>query len=111
MRNKNKPKRDQVFIENDLTWEKRKTQERINIWVKERRNKGEDVKVDFEKVRVKEIWRYWENIEKNFTTVGEERRGGFEGRKDEENKGVQKTKKGVVQKTILRRPRRRREGV
>jgi len=40
IRNKNRLKEDQIFIENNLTWEERKTQERINTWVKERRNKG-----------------------------------------------------------------------
>jgi len=108
MRNKNRLKKDQFFIENDLTWEKRKTQERINIWVKKRRNKEEDVKIGFGKVRVKGIWRYWGDIEKNFTTIGEKRRGGFEEREDEENAGVQRAKE-IVQKRILRRPKGRRE--
>lgn len=30
MKNKNKLKGDRIFIENDLTWQERKTQEKIN---------------------------------------------------------------------------------
>jgi len=62
MRKKNRLKRDQIFIENDLTWEEKKIQERI--WVKERRNKGEDVKVGFGKVRERnmEMGRGWRGI-------------------------------------------------
>lgn len=32
MRSKNKLRGEKIFIENDLTWEERKTQERIYRW-------------------------------------------------------------------------------
>lgn len=39
MRNKSKLKSDKIFIENDLNWDERKIQERINRWAKEKRSK------------------------------------------------------------------------
>lgn len=39
MRNKSKLKSDKIFIENDLNWDGRKIQERINRWAKEKRSK------------------------------------------------------------------------
>ena len=50
MRNKHKLKGD-IFIENDLSWEKRKIQERINKWVKEQKGGRKDIKVGLSKVR------------------------------------------------------------
>lgn len=41
MRNKHKLKGGSIFIGNDLTWEERKTQERIYKWAKEMRKKKE----------------------------------------------------------------------
>jgi len=49
-----------------LTWEERKTQEKINIWAK-RKSKGEDIKIGFGKIQIKNIWRYWTDIEKEIT--------------------------------------------
>jgi len=40
MVNKYKLKGEEIFIENDLTWEERKIQERISKWSREMRNKG-----------------------------------------------------------------------
>lgn len=37
MRNKFKLKGEKIFIENDLSWEERKIQERINRWVRRQR--------------------------------------------------------------------------
>lgn len=39
MRNKHRLKGDMIFIENDLSWKKRRIQERINRWVKDRKRK------------------------------------------------------------------------
>lgn len=63
MRNKNKLRGERIFIENDLTWEERKLQERISRWAKEEREKGVLVKVGFARVLVKGMWRKWEEIE------------------------------------------------
>jgi len=45
-------KGEEIFIENDFTWEERKIQERINKWSREMRNKGNEVNIGFGKVRV-----------------------------------------------------------
>lgn len=63
MRNKNKLRGERIFIENDLTWEERKLQERIFRWAKEEREKGVLVKVGFARIQVKGVWRKWEEIE------------------------------------------------
>jgi len=64
MVNKYKLKGEDIFIENDLTWEERKVQERISKWFREMRNKGNEVKIGFGKVRVNGLWRYWRDVEK-----------------------------------------------
>jgi len=45
MKNKCKLKGGRVFIENDLSWEERKTQGEINRWAKAQREKGIEVKI------------------------------------------------------------------
>jgi len=57
MRNKYRLKGDKIFIENDLSWEERKVQEKINRWVKEQKSKGMEIKVKLKRVRMKGIWR------------------------------------------------------
>lgn len=52
MENKIKLKGGRIFIENDLTWQERKTQEKINKWAKEEREKGKEVKIGFARVRI-----------------------------------------------------------
>jgi len=52
MRWKKKLAGGKVFIENDLTWEDRKVQERINVWTNIHRMKGKEIKVGFRRVRV-----------------------------------------------------------
>jgi len=64
MRNKYRLKGNSFFIENDLSWEERNVQGKINKWAKEQRGKGLDIKVGIGRVRVKGIWRGWEEIEK-----------------------------------------------
>jgi len=86
--NKNKLKGTAFYIENDLSWEERKIQEKINKWAREQRGKGEEIKVGVGRVRVKGVGRKWEEIEgteeKGGGCVGSrERRGGT----NRENKG------------------------
>ncbi|KMQ86479.1 hypothetical protein RF55_14523 [Lasius niger] len=64
MKRKNKLKDGYVFIENDLTWEERKIQEKINVWAKVQRSKGKEIKIGFGKVRINGVWKYWKEIEK-----------------------------------------------
>lgn len=54
MKKKNRLK-GEIYIENDVTWEELKTQEKIKIWIKEERQKGEDVKIGIGRVRVNNI--------------------------------------------------------
>lgn len=64
MENKSKLKGGRIFIENDLTWQERKIQEKINIWAKEEREKGKEVKIGYARVRIGGVWRKWEDVEK-----------------------------------------------
>jgi len=45
MKNKYKLKGGRLFIENDLSFEERKVQEKLSRWAKEIRNKETEVKV------------------------------------------------------------------
>ncbi|XP_020289886.1 uncharacterized protein LOC109857707, partial [Pseudomyrmex gracilis] len=76
MRNKNKLKGENIFIENDLTWEERKIQERISRWAKERRGKGEEIKIGLGKVRIGGTWKLWREIEKEMEEEEERTRLG-----------------------------------
>lgn len=64
MINKCKLRGSNIFIENDLTWEDRKIQGKINKWAWEERNKGKEVKVGYRRVRVEGVWKKWEEIDK-----------------------------------------------
>jgi len=64
MKNKHKLKGKRIYIENDLTWEERRIQERINKWVKERKDEKEVIKIGRGRIRINGIWKYWEEIEK-----------------------------------------------
>lgn len=55
MRNKNKLKGETIYIENDLTWEERKIQERISRWAKIQ--KGKEVKIRMGRVKIDNAWR------------------------------------------------------
>lgn len=65
MENKCKLKGDgqRVFIENDLTWQERKTQEKIDKWAKEERKKDKEVKIGFTRERIGGVWRKWKDLE------------------------------------------------
>lgn len=65
MRRKNKLKGGQIFIENDLSWEERQTQSRINKWAKNERSKGLDIKIGIGKVRINGVWKFWGEVEKD----------------------------------------------
>lgn len=67
MRNKNKLRGMNIYIENGLSWEDRKVQENFNKWVNDKRAKGEVVKVDYGKVKIKK--KYLEEL------VGDNERG------------------------------------
>jgi len=64
MRNKYKLKGDRIFIENDVSWEERRVQERIVRWAKEQKEKGIEIKIGFGRVRIGNVWRKWAEIEK-----------------------------------------------
>lgn len=55
MSRKNRLKRDKIFIENYLTWNKRKIQEKINRWAKKEESDGVVIKIAIRKVRVNGI--------------------------------------------------------
>ncbi|XP_011694051.1 PREDICTED: trichohyalin-like [Wasmannia auropunctata] len=64
MRNKSKLKGESIYIENDLSWEERRIQEKINRWVRGQKGKGIDLKVGHGRVRVGNVWWTWEELER-----------------------------------------------
>ncbi|KAL6266184.1 hypothetical protein P5V15_003044 [Pogonomyrmex californicus] len=57
----------EIFIENDLSWEERKMQERISSWVKEKKGKGIDIKIRLGRVKIGSmfgLWKVWSEIER-----------------------------------------------
>jgi hypothetical protein len=64
MENKAKLKGERIFIENDKSWEQRRIQERIKSWGRKQKEKGVHVKIGFGRVRIGDIWRPWEEIER-----------------------------------------------
>lgn len=70
MKNKYKLKEGNIFIENDLTWEERKIQEKIGRWVKEQKSKGLKVKASYARVKINEVWKRWEEIEREWLSEG-----------------------------------------
>jgi len=86
MRNKHKLKGERIFIENDLSWEERKTQGVINRWAKIQREKGIEVKIGIGRVKLKDKWRNWNEILKE----KEEREGIGEDSEGERGKEARK---------------------
>ncbi|XP_039303405.1 golgin subfamily A member 6-like protein 1 [Solenopsis invicta] len=82
MRNKYKLKGENLYIENNLSWEERKVQERIHRWTKEQKEKGVEVKAGTGRLRVKGMWKMWEEIEWKLEKEEEKRR--MEKRRGEE---------------------------
>jgi len=64
MRNKYKLKGGKEYIENDLTFEERKIQEKMNRWAKDKRTGGAEVKVGRGKIKMGGRWIAWEEIER-----------------------------------------------
>jgi len=73
MKVKNKLKGDSLFIENDLSFEERKVQEKLSRWAKERRSKGMKIKIGRGRARYRGKWVTWEEIEKEERERGKER--------------------------------------
>lgn len=71
-----------IYIENDLTWEERKVQEKISSWVKLERSKGKEIKIGLGKVRIDGT--LWTDIEKG---LGITDRGMVEEREERRNDG------------------------
>lgn len=64
MKYKNKLHGTSIFIDNDLDIETRKKQEEINLWVKEKRGLGWQVKTGIGRVFINGRWRRWEEKSK-----------------------------------------------
>lgn len=80
MANKNKLKEGRIFIENDLTWQKIKMQEKIHKWAKEEREKGKEIKIGYARVGIGDTWRKWDEIERELEINTKEKKD----RRDEE---------------------------
>ena len=63
MRNKYKLKGGNIYIENDLSWEERKVQEKLHRWTKEQKEKSVEVRAGRGRVRVNGVWKLWTEIE------------------------------------------------
>jgi len=64
MKMKSKLKGDRLFIENDLSFEERKVQEKLSRWAKKRRSKEMKIKIGRGRARYRGKWVTWEEIEK-----------------------------------------------
>jgi len=64
MRNKYKLKGERIFMENDLTYEERKVQEKMGRWAREKRAGGMEVKVRRGRLKIGSRWVTWEEIER-----------------------------------------------
>jgi len=78
MRNKHRLKGEKIYIENDLSWEERNTQVKINKWAKEQKGRGLEVKIGIGRVRVRGVWRAWAEIERE-GAGGDRERGSRRG--------------------------------
>lgn len=76
MVNKHKLKGGKIFIKNDLSFKERKIQKKINRWVKQQKDKGEEINVGLGRVKVKGAWMFWAEIEKEKEVKISSRRGG-----------------------------------
>jgi len=74
MRNKHKLKGGNIYIENDLSFEDRKIQEKLSKWARGKRSAGIEVKVGRGRVKIRDRWMTWEDIEREERTR-EEREG------------------------------------
>lgn len=65
MKSKSKLKGSDIYIENDLNYEDRKTQEEMARWVRVQRQKGTDVKLGQGAVKINNAWVKWRDVNKN----------------------------------------------
>jgi len=93
IRNKYKLKEGKIFIENDLSWEERRTQAEINKWAKVQKEKGIEVKIGIGRAKIKGKWRYWTEILKE-KEIGEGRENERKGGGGEERIWGRREKKG-----------------
>jgi hypothetical protein len=73
MRRKYKLKGGTIFIENDLSWEERKIQERLNRWAKDYKARGKQVKIGLGKMKINGLWKNWVDIEREMEGKNEGR--------------------------------------
>jgi len=78
MKRKGKLKGDSLFIENDLSFEERKVQEKLSRWAKEKRSKGIEIKISRGTARYSGKWVTWEEIEREERAREEWRGQDFE---------------------------------
>jgi len=64
MGRKYKLKGEKMFIENDLSFEERKIQEKMNRWANGKRSIGIEVKVGRGRIKIRDRWITWEEIER-----------------------------------------------
>jgi len=74
MKKKYKLKREKLFIENDLSYEERKVQEKMNRWAKGKMSIGIEVKLGRGRVKIRDRWIAWEDIEREEREKEEMRR-------------------------------------
>jgi len=96
MKNKFKLKEERMFIENDLTYEERKVQEKMGRWTREKKAGGIEMKVGRGRLKIGSRWVTWEEIER-------ERREGGKREGEEIKRGWERRIE------ILFRPRRERK--
>lgn len=70
-------------------------QKKINIWARQRRSKGDEIKIGFGKVRVNGVWKFWNKIEKNTEISVEEEVMGINGKGNENCNVFREGKKRV----------------
>lgn len=64
MKNKMKLKGCDIFIENDLCYEDRKTQQQIASWVRDKKQAGLDIRMGQGAVKINGVWKKWQDIER-----------------------------------------------
>lgn len=72
MRNKSKLRVDRIYIEKDLSWEKRKIQEKIRNWAREQKRKRKEIKIGIGRIKIGGKWRNWIDIEREEKRKAEE---------------------------------------
>lgn len=97
--NKRKLKDDDIFIENDLSWEERKMQEKMDKWIREKRKEEVKIKIGRGRMRMAIIWRAWKEIEREKMKRAEgwrdeeRERGGREEERSLENRDRESVRK------------------